>query len=514
MARRTQVAVKPRRAQPKTSLQRRLLPLHIAVSLQGFLLWVPVEKLFMSDIGFDPASVGVMAAAYAAVVPIIEIPSGILADRWSRRGVLVISSVALMLCSLIGGLSNNVATYIVSALVLGVYFAMYSGTLDAVVYDTVLEETGDSEAFEKRIGRVRLVESIALVSSALLGGWLASLATPRLMYFLTVPLAALSIVAYLRFREPQLHKTEEATSLRSHLAVTYRTLTQRGRLLPIIGLAVLTSLILQVIFEFGPLWLVALAVPAVLYGPYWAALTSTLGLGGLLAGRFRLNRPGTLGVVVGLMLLASLVLTRRTGVVVLTIAQVVLALLIVMASIHVTRLLHDTVPSTIRSGVASGVGAISWIAFLPSALVFGIVSKQSGVHTASWMITATTVFVGVLLFTMALRGRTEPLGAHPDTAPETRSSDRGHAWNLHGSGDLVSDLTCAEFVELGTAFLDGTLDPITERRLVDHIPNCDGCERYLDQFRQTIRTLGDLPAQSLGSENREVVMTAFRDLLR
>jgi len=514
MTRRTQVAVRPRRTRPKTSLQRRLLPLHVAVSLQGLLLWAPVEKLFMSEIGFDPASVGVMAAAYAAAVPIIEIPSGILADRWSRRGVLVISSVALMLCALIGGLSNNVATYIVGALVLGVYFAMYSGTMDAVVYDTVLEETGDSEAFEKRIGRVRLVESIALVSSALLGGWLASLATPRLMYFLSVPLAGLSIVAYLRFREPQLHKTEEATSLRSHLALTYRTLTQRGRLLPIIGLAVLTSLILQVIFEFGPLWLVAMAVPAVLYGPYWAALTSTLGLGGLLAGKVQLNRPGTVGAVVGLMLLASLVLTSRTGVVLVTIAQVVLALLIVTASIHVTRLLHDAVPSTIRSGVASGVGAISWIAFLPSALVFGVVSKQSGVHAASWMITAVTLCAGALLLTMALRGRAEPSGAHPDTAPETRSGDRGHVWNLHGSGDLVSDLTCAEFVERVTAFLDGVLDSITERRVVDHIPNCDGCERYLDQLRQTIRTLGDLPAQSLGSEDREAVMTAFHDLLR
>jgi hypothetical protein len=94
---------------------------------------------------------------------------------------------------------------------------------------------------------------------------------------------------------------------------------------------------------------------------------------------------------------------------------------------------------------------------------------------------------------------------------ETRSSDRGHAWNLRGSGDLVSDLTCVEFVELVTAFLDGALDPITERRLVDHLPNCVGCERYLDQFRETIQALGDLPPQSLSSKDREALLAPFRN---
>jgi MFS family permease len=354
-----------------------------------------------------------MAAAYAAVVPIIEIPSGILADRWSRRGVLVIATLALMLCSLIGGLSGNVATYIVSALVLGVYFAMYSGTMDAIVYDTVLEETGGSEAFEKRIGRVRLVESVTLVSSSLVGGWLAGLTSTRLMYFLTVPFAALSIVAYLRFAEPRLHKSEARSSLRSHVAVTYRTITRRGQLLPIVALAVLASLILQVVFEFGPLWLVAAAASAVLYGPYWAGLVSTLGLGGLLAGRLRFDQPATLAGVVGLMILASLVLTISVSVLVVTIAQVVLALLVVAASIHVTRLLHDAVPSAIRSGVASGVSAVSWMAFLPFALVFGLISKHIGVHTAGWLITVVTVLAGALLAKVALGHRPDGMNDDP-----------------------------------------------------------------------------------------------------
>jgi hypothetical protein len=173
------------------------------------------------------------------------------------------------------------------------------------------------------------------------------------------------------------------------------------------------------------------------------------------------------------------------------------------------------VTSTVRSGVASGVGALSWIAFLPTALIFGIVSKQTGVHTASWMIVGATVGVGILLVTMALRGRrAEPVIEQPEVALEARSSERGHAWNLHGSGDLVSDLTCVEFVELVTAFLDGALDPITERRLVDHLPNCVGCDRYLDQFRRTIQTLGDLPPQSLSSKDRDALLAAFRDIPR
>jgi hypothetical protein len=67
----------------------------------------------------------------------------------------------------------------ISAVFLGVFFALQSGTLESVVYDTVLEETGDSEAFEQTIGRVRLVESVALVASALAGGAIAQIAPLR-----------------------------------------------------------------------------------------------------------------------------------------------------------------------------------------------------------------------------------------------------------------------------------------------------------------------------------------------
>jgi MFS family permease len=335
-----------------------------------------------------------MAAAYAAVVPLFEVPSGVLADRWSRRGVLVVASVALAVCSLVSGLSTNVPTYIAGVLALGLYFAMYSGSLDAIVYDTVLEETGD---FEQRLGRVRFVESVALVGSSLAGGVLAGLLDARATYFLTIPFSLASIACYLRFREPTLHRAEVRTPLRTHLATTFRA-AHRG-LVPVIALAVLTAVLTQVVFEFGPLWLVALGVPAVLYGPYWAGLMSTLGIGGLLVGQLA-RRTRLLGTAV-VLVAAVVVLAVSHDFVVVTAAQVVAALLLVALGIHASRLLNDAIPSTVRAGVTSGVSSLSWLVFLPVSLLFGLVSEANGVHRAAWLLVAVAVAVGLLL--VALR---------------------------------------------------------------------------------------------------------------
>ena len=384
------------------SLGRRLLPLYVGVALQSMMLWPPVEKLFMTQIGFTAASVGLAAAAYAVVSPLLEVPTGIVADRWSRRGLLVVTSVVLAACSLVGGLSHSVPMYLLSAVLLGVYFAMYSGTVEAVVYDTVVEQTGSGEGYQKLLGRIRLVESAALVAGSLTGGWLASVAGPRVTYFVSVPFAILAIVGFLRFREPQLHRAGERVSLRVQVSTTYRTITRRGTVLPLVVLGALAALTLQVIVEFGPLWLVALAAPAVLFGPYWAGLMSSLGLGGLLAGRLRLDQPMPLAVACVLMVGASVVLNTTDVLALVIVAQAVLGLVVVTVGIHADALLHDAVPSSIRAGVTSGVGTLTWLGFLPVALAFGWVSRQYGLHTSGWVITATTLAVAVLL----LRTRT------------------------------------------------------------------------------------------------------------
>lgn len=492
----------------KHAVRERLRPLTIAVFLMGFMLWVPVEKLFMTEIGFDPASIGVMAAAYAAMTPLIEIPSGILADRWSRRGVLMIAAGSLAMTSLVGGLSFNVPTYIVSALILAVYFAMYSGTMDAVVYDTVLDEIGAGDAFEQQIGRIRFVESFALVAGALAGGVIAELTSTRLTYFLTVPFAGAAIVALRRFAEPQLHKQVDGPSLRHQISLTWGAILRNPRFLPVVALSVLTAVLLAAIFEFGPLWLVEADASPGLYGPYWGALMATLGVGGLLAGRLPFHRRAIAVLVAAVLLLASLALTTSTLPVAIG-AQVVLALLVLVVSLRAAQLLHDSVASTIRSGVASGVSALGWICFVPFAFIFGVVARDRGVGAAAWMLVGTTAMACLALVVVARR---QPPLAQSTAEALTARLLRDVRGCLMERRNEIDTIDCNEAVELVTEFLEGHLDPQSELVFLNHLWTCPGCTDYLDQVRQTISLLREVPAEErLSTATRAELLATFRE---
>jgi predicted MFS family arabinose efflux permease len=381
----------------------RLRPLRIAQVLQGIAPWVPVEKIFMTQLGFTPALFALMAAAYGATVPLLEIPSGILADRWSRRGVLMLASLASLASVIVGGLSHNVGTYIVSAMLLGVYFAMQSGTVDAIVYDTLVEVGGTGDGFEQQYGRIQLLGSVALTASALVGGVVAALVSPRFTYLVTSPALVAGLVVLSRFREPTLHRAREAAPLREHLAATWHTVTRQPGVAPIAITMMLGAATTQMLFEFGPLWLVAVAVPTAVFGPYTAAMTSTLGLGGLLAGRLQLAKPVVAVGVAATMCACGVTLALSATAPLLIFAQVVLVGVLVTIGTHLSRLLHDLVPSHLRSGVSSGIGTLSWLTFLPCSLLFGALGTAWGIRAAGWIVTALVTVAGAMLVRIALR---------------------------------------------------------------------------------------------------------------
>lgn len=74
----------------------------------------------------------------------------------------------------------------------------------------------------------------------------------------------------------------------------------------------------------------------------------------------------------------------------------------------------------------------------------------------------------------------------------------------------LPEMPCRELVELVTDYLEDRLPPADRVRFEAHLAACRACVTYLEQIRQTIRTLGRLPEEALSTEAREALLEAFR----
>ena len=75
---------------------------------------------------------------------------------------------------------------------------------------------------------------------------------------------------------------------------------------------------------------------------------------------------------------------------------------------------------------------------------------------------------------------------------------------------LEPELTCVQLVELVTDYLEGRLAPAERLRLEEHLGSCDCCVTYIEQMRQTIRTVGRLTEEDLSPELQDELLDAFR----
>lgn len=72
-------------------------------------------------------------------------------------------------------------------------------------------------------------------------------------------------------------------------------------------------------------------------------------------------------------------------------------------------------------------------------------------------------------------------------------------------------MTCEEFVELISVYLDAVLEAEQEALFVEHLRRCPPCAVCLEQFRQTATILAAVPAPAtIAVARREHLLAAFR----
>ena len=383
-------------------------PLYAAVFFQGLVFWYVVDKLVATKVGLSATGIATILGVMSLLTIIAEIPTGILADRWSRKGVLIISAGFLAAATFFGSIATHPWHYLALSICWGIFFAMYSGTYEAMVYDTLIEEQGHADDFEKRFGRVGQFDGSALMIGSLGGGVLASSFGLHLPFYLTFVSIACSIVALMRFREPRVHKhVDQATKLIQHARQTFRAALHSPVLLALFLVSATLGATMRLGFEFNQLWYIKLGLPVALFGVFNSSVFLMLIVRSKLleilpTGRFDLLVMVLLGGA-----LASVGLSAKNPYLAATAVSIVM-LFALSSGLIITGLQQQRFPSKVRAGAVSVISTVTHLTFIPVGYSFGVLVDRLGISRASWFV--TILFLVSAMF--ALRARRAELTAN------------------------------------------------------------------------------------------------------
>lgn len=358
------------------------------------MLWYAVEKVYMSSIGFDATLIGISAAVLSVGILVFEVPLGILADRWSRKGVMLIGEGSLILATIGLGLSESVLPYILCSLFYSFYISSNSGAVDSVVYDTLLEEKGSRKGFERYYGYVQMIQGAGLVLGGLVSALVLSFDSVRSTYFWTLIPLALSVILLSFYREPRLHKQGDVEKIFTQFKGTLKILFFQRELLKIMIFMALCMTLLEVIYEMDQLWPLALAMPLIWYGPLNSLLLLGDALSGPLAAKIADHKKWFMLAVA--LVLPGLAALQIKNMVVIGLVFFILVAIYNAFYIYGQGVIHDGVSSARRTGASSLASMFSSLVIVPMIIGFGYLVDEDSIFSAAlWLLPVGAILIVV-----------------------------------------------------------------------------------------------------------------------
>lgn len=138
---------------------------------------VPFLYLFFADHGLDAGDYGEILTAYYVTMFVAEVPTGVLADRFGPKRMLVLGPLILATGFAAMLISPNYTGFLVGEILLGLGHSVLSGPPTAVLYETLLRHKQEHRylAEESRIHACRLYGT---GTAFLLGGLLVHFGNP------------------------------------------------------------------------------------------------------------------------------------------------------------------------------------------------------------------------------------------------------------------------------------------------------------------------------------------------
>ena len=178
---------------------------------QRFHLYIHAYALLLLARGLTLVQISLIESIVIGSIFLMEVPTGLLADRVGRKWSIFCSTFFLMCAEFIFIFARSFEWYIFIALLTGTGFAFASGAIEALVYDS-LPEAGREDAMKRAMGRLGFYAQIAFVIAPVIGGLIIGAARaedfiPAIA--LTVAALLIGLIVCLTLREPPIDTSEK-----------------------------------------------------------------------------------------------------------------------------------------------------------------------------------------------------------------------------------------------------------------------------------------------------------------
>jgi MFS family permease len=329
--------------------------------------YYPLYALLFLDTGLSNAQISVLFAIWSVTGFVCEVPSGALADRWSRRGVVVLASVLQAVAFVIWTSAPEMWAFALGFVVWGVGGALVSGASEALVYDG-LAAVGSGDSYARVYGWMTAAELLVQVPTAFAASMLFTVGGYPLVGWASVAVCLAAALLALRFPEPPRESDggSFARTLRQGVREAVTTPTLR---LTVLAVALVGAL--DAVEEYFPVIAGTQGVPVAVVPFAVLGIALAGALGAALGGRAEKLPDGALPVllaVAGSCLAASVVLPDAAALAAVAVFYGLYLAVLVVAETRLQDRIDSAHRATITSVAGLGIELASLLVFAAWAL--------------------------------------------------------------------------------------------------------------------------------------------------
>lgn len=236
----------------------------ISSSLYDFVFAYAVYNVLFNMHGLSVFQISMLLAWWALISMIFEIPSGALADRWSRKKMLVIAPLIKSLCFITWFFADgNFYLYALGYLFWSIGSTFVSGTTESLLYDELVAFKKKS-AYERILGKKKFWFHVSLALSTISGGFIAYYNLDMTLLFSVVPLLLSAFFALLITETPKV-ETCKSTHYLEYIRLAYREV-KSNKILRVLFIYSLGVSIFWNLEEFDQLYYQLSGLPILYFG--------------------------------------------------------------------------------------------------------------------------------------------------------------------------------------------------------------------------------------------------------